>query len=351
VCDLFVGDPLEVESFSKTGFQVSAAVASSVTVNTVLHQEKGLFVKVLHRYQFSSALKRMSVLAEVAHKAKNTSVMSSQRMVFSKGAPEVLQKHLRKVPANYEATYTLHMSMGRRVIALAYRMLEEDGVSVSYPRAKAEHDLSFLGFLVFDSALKSDSKSVMGDLKWMHIPIVMITGDSPYTAADVAKKLSMISKNKGLLVLDDIDGQAMWKFVANTKKGKVALGEDHNKRDNIAFNPNDIEELSSDNSLCVTGQALRVLESTCHTSPYGVSFAEVSRRLCPHVRIYARVSPSQKESIVLSMNSVGMYTLMCGDGTNVRQTLAFLDFRRLTVFLWTGRWWLEGCACWYFSYQ
>jgi manganese-transporting P-type ATPase len=308
-----------VESFSKTGFQVSAAVASSVTVNTIVHQEKGLFVKVLHRYQFSSALKRMSVLAEVAYKTKSTSVMSTQRMVFSKGAPEVLRKHLRNLPSNYEATYTLHMSMGRRVIALAYRILEEDAVVASYPRVRAENDLTFLGFLVFDSSLKSDSKSVMGDLKWMHIPTVMITGDSPYTAADVARKLSMISKSKGLLVLDDIDGQVMWKFVANTKKSKAALDEDSSKHKNIVFNPNNIEEMSSDSNLCVTGQALQTLENTCHTSAYGVSYGEVLKKLVQHVRIYARVSPSQKENIILSMNSVGMYTLMCGDGTNVRQ--------------------------------
>jgi magnesium-transporting ATPase (P-type) len=40
------------------------------------------------------------------------------------------------------------------------------------------------------------------------------------------------------------------------------------------------------------------------------------KNLCPHVTIFARVSPAQKETIVLALNDSGLYTLMCGDGTN-----------------------------------
>lgn len=301
----------------------------------MVHQERGLFVKVLHRFQFSSALKRMSVVAEIAHKSKNASVMSTHRMVFSKGAPEVLQKYLNKVPANYQTTYTLHMSMGRRVIALAYRILEDEAVVASLPRARAEADLTFIGFLVFDSALKSDSKSVMNELKWMHTPTVMITGDSPYTAADVARKLSMVSKSKGLLILDDVDGVVKWKFVINTKKNKAVV-EDPSKFENIPFDPQCIAELSCDHSLCVTGQALQTLDDTSHVAAHGLSISEILKKLCPHVRIYARVSPSQKENIILSMNSIGMYTLMCGDGTNVR--FQYFSINKFDTLCMSGCW-------------
>ena len=312
------GDPLEVESFSQTGFQANATMSStSSTVNYIRHQEKGITVKILHRYQFSSALKRMSVVAEVAHKNKKCPVLTTRQFVFSKGAPEVMRKYIREIPSNYEATYSLHMSKGRRVIALAFRPLEEDESpwsSGSISRAEAEANLMFLGFLVFDSTLKSDSKSVMNDLKWLHIPTVVITGDSAYTAADVARKLAMISKSKHLLILDDVSDEVVWKFVPG-KITKASAG--FSSGQNVDFDPMGIAPLAASYNLCVTGQALLALENSCHTSRHGLSFTEVLGRFCPHVRIYARMSPAQKEVIILAMNSVGMYTLMCGDGTNV----------------------------------
>ena len=38
--------------------------------------------------------------------------------------------------------------------------------------------------------------------------------------------------------------------------------------------------------------------------------------LCPHVSVFARVAPHQKELIVAALNDAGHTTLMCGDGTN-----------------------------------
>lgn len=32
--------------------------------------------------------------------------------------------------------------------------------------------------------------------------------------------------------------------------------------------------------------------------------------------VFARVSPAQKELILLALNDAGLVTLMCGDGTN-----------------------------------
>lgn len=46
------------------------------------------------------------------------------------------------------------------------------------------------------------------------------------------------------------------------------------------------------------------------------SYRNTLRLLAPFVTLFARVSPSQKEDIVLALNDAGHFTLMCGDGTN-----------------------------------
>ena len=66
---------------------------------------------------FNSALKRMSVLAQV------NSPQGNNLMVLSKGAPEVLQNYMKTIPQNYEDTYLKYTKNGARVLAMAYKDL------------------------------------------------------------------------------------------------------------------------------------------------------------------------------------------------------------------------------------
>ena len=40
------------------------------------------------------------------------------------------------------------------------------------------------------------------------------------------------------------------------------------------------------------------------------------RSIVPHVSVFARHAPKQKEAVIAALNEAGRYTMMCGDGTN-----------------------------------
>jgi cation-transporting ATPase 13A1 len=69
-------------------------------------QERGLLAQSKHRYPFSSALKRMSVIVEVSKLDAAGAVLDQGAFVFTKGAPEVLEQLLLSTPPNYRAVIT-----------------------------------------------------------------------------------------------------------------------------------------------------------------------------------------------------------------------------------------------------
>jgi cation-transporting ATPase 13A1 len=329
---------------SATGYAFQPSLVADGTT-TIADVNTGVELKVRAKFPFSSDLKRMSVIVECSGPRAGVHAATSQRnvssssnassssssnailrqgYVFTKGAPEILASHLSTIPDYYNATYFYHMSRGRRVLALAYKTLLPhwlDGKGAKLPRTAAESGLTFAGFLIFDCDLKPDSRSVVRELRQSNHQVVMITGDSVYTAADVARRLSMLhsaqkgDKGKGeaqALIIHVVkraageDCELVWRRLTG-----LYAPEEEKQMDDIDFNLAEVKELAGDYSLCVVGQALDTLQKQ---EP--AKYAAALRALCPQVTIFARVSPAQKEAIVLALNAAGLYTLMCGDGTN-----------------------------------
>lgn len=115
---------------------------------------------------FDSRRKFMAVLSEV----------NGKKYIFVKGAPEVISKM-----CNVEiSTAEICASMGARVIAFAYKDVEEFG-------GFDFEDMKFLGYVCLMDPLREDSRQSILACKEAGIRVVMITGDHPLTAKAIAR--------------------------------------------------------------------------------------------------------------------------------------------------------------------
>lgn len=172
-------------------------------------------------------------------------------------------------------------------------------------REQLEKDLNFAGFVIISCPLKQDSKAVVKEIIGASHHVAMITGDNPLTACHVARELKF-TRSKTTLILsaaasgkeNEEDEEGSWEWRSVDEATTVALPESEGKK----FN-----EFRLKYDLCLTGEGLSHLHDR---SP------KFFRQILPHVRVFARVAPKQKELVITGLREMGYNTLMCGDGTN-----------------------------------
>ena len=296
-----VGDPMEKATLNGLGWTLGrndTLTGRPVAKGSSIGSE---IVQIKRRFQFSSSLKRQSSVATVVTNDKSQSRKMRSTFVGVKGAPETIQTMLKSTPPNYEETYKYFTRNGGRVLALGYRYLTTDSELGqnkinNLKREEVEAGLIFAGFLVLQCPLKEDAAKAVRMLSESSHRVVMITGDNPLTAVHVARQVEIVDRD--VLILDapekDDGGQ---KLVWRSVDDKI----------NIPVNPSEPLDSSiiRDKDLCVTGHALSKYKGE-------IGWSQILR----NAWVYARVSPKQKEDILLGMKDAGYTTLMCGDGTN-----------------------------------
>ena len=291
--DEVVGDPMERRAVDAAGWEVRRGdnlVPSTPELAAATHARN---VHIRSRFHFSSSLKRMSSVSEVIRTEGKSALLASV-----KGAPETLRGMYRALPENYDALYRHYTRRGSRVIALGYRWLDRvDRTAIkSLHREDVERDLEFAGFLVLHCPLKPDAVESLRQLSDAAHRCIMITGDNPLTAVHVAEEVDIVARET--LILDRRPGrdehELIWRSVDDTTTiEQDATGEIHRR----VFDEYDV---------CVTGAALRAFED----------HPEKLKEIIHNTVIYARVSPAQKELVLMTLRGLGYITLMAGDGTN-----------------------------------
>ena len=201
---------------------------------------------------------------------------SDELVLVCKGAPEYLERLLSDVPAYYTSQLNSLTSQGFRVLTLCYKNIttEEANNISTIERSLIETQLKFIAFLVLKSPLKPKTEKIIKEIKEASHEIVMITGDNVFTAAQVALDL---------------------------KFGEETLFADYSTGKFRALDSLGAEQAISEKTvLCVTGENLSAI---------------ITDSVFYNCKVFARVSPNQKEIIIAKLNEKHI-SIMCGDGTN-----------------------------------
>ena len=171
---------------------------------------------------------------------------------FTKGAPDILIKlcvhtdHQKLQPVLHEMT-----AKGLRVLGFGYRYW--DHIPDIADVENVENELCFLGFCGMMDPPRAEVFDAVKQCKEAGIVPVMITGDHPMTAQNIAMQIGIVSNEKDIVL---------------------------------------------------NGQTLAVMEDD-----------ELDQKI-EHIKVYARVSPEQKLRIVKALQKKGHYVAMTGDGVN-----------------------------------
>lgn len=297
-----VGDPLEKKVLETINWTYSKS-------GTVMPKRgRSPPLKIQQRFHFNSLLKRMSVVSSLRMDMSNENVY----ICTSKGAPEFLKPLFKNLPENYDQVYLEMSRLGARVLALGFRTLgplTHKELS-ELKREQVEKDLMFAGFLLISCPLKPDSKEVSLELSSSGHRLVMITGDGALTACHVASMLNFVDKPVLILSKSQDKGTedsrkqsefVKWTWLSTDLETRIDFDEQSSTSTQIA-------KFARKYNLCLTGDSLAFILS--EQKP------DLAYELICRVKVFARVSPKQKESIITTLKSKGKTVLMCGDGTN-----------------------------------
>ena len=277
-----LGDPIEMLFFKSNSYDYSSID------KTARSKKMDETIKIRRTFPFRSDLKRMSTIVQIS-----SGRSGSQSKMLMKGAPEVIETLLTKVPANYKSAFEYYTRKGFRVLALAQRLVENEEDMMNAERGTLEKGFVFAGFFICDSPLKKDTLSIIRELQSSKYRIIMITGDNHLTALKISRELALGPQNSLTLCLENDNKELFW---ADESDGRVK------------FDMKSLGQLATTMTFCIQGEVLKQL-------PKLLSPAEL-KKLAFLTTVYARTSPSQKEQIIHLIKENNCEILMCGDGTN-----------------------------------
>jgi cation-transporting ATPase 13A3/4/5 len=301
-------DKMMFDSLEGATLVSTEAVEYTVTVpnqySATPVRQRTLFT-LLKRFEFSHTVMAQSVVVRDDAGAVR---------VFAKGSAEAIRALCdpATLPPAYDDMVLASAKDGIYQIAMAVADVlpgDFDGGLDVLTRDSVERpgSLTFLGFVNFKNALKTETPGVIAELHGGDIRTVMVTGDNIYTGIKIATECGMVSLSSRVLVghvQDSKQTEEGHEGQADTRP-VVAWRDARSEAPVILPEVNDFARL--DVALAMTGDAWSMM---LETSP------DTASALADHLRVFGRCTPTHKVSVVEFFVLRGAITLMCGDGGN-----------------------------------
>ena len=216
-------------------------------------------------------------------------LVNRKRFVICKGSFEALKTRCANVTAQSELAANSFAREGCYVLAVGIKELgvaSSVAVSAEIVREDVEIGMQFAGLILFRNEVKPDSRDCILELTAAGIESAMLTGDSVYTGAVVAKQVGMIPPASRVIVGTMNPNSRMTEW----RQGETQVFEENFAQDsNVVF--------------CVTGEVYANLRSH-------------GKLDLVRTKVFGRVSPGQKAEIVRLYSNENKVVAMCGDGGN-----------------------------------
>ncbi|XP_045583317.1 polyamine-transporting ATPase 13A3 isoform X2 [Procambarus clarkii] len=318
-----VGDPLDLKMFESTGWVldepglddtnkydmmmpsvVRPSAPDIVISNENVETEPPLELGILRQFPFSSSLQRMSVITR--------RLGAPNFELYCKGSPEMIASlsQPETVPANFSEQLLQYTFQGYRVLALGWRPLR-----LSYRKAQqinrdeVECNLEFLGLLVMENRLKSETTPIISQLHKAKIRTVMVTGDNMLTALSVGRECGLVGLQQQVISIKAVPPHqglpACLTFHATTAKTPAS--------------PVGMRQVDAGVGICLEDDTNDSYCFAMEGKSWGVVheyFPDKLQKMVVRGAIFARMSPDQKQQLVLELQALGYYVGMCGDGAN-----------------------------------
>ncbi|XP_032156459.1 cation-transporting ATPase 13A2 isoform X9 [Sapajus apella] len=269
-------------------------------------------VSVLHRFPFSSALQRMSVVVSWPG--------APQPEAYVKGSPELVAGlcNPETVPTDFAQLLQSYTAAGYRVVALASKPLPTVPsleAAQQLTRETVEQELSLLGLLVMRNLLKPQTTPVIQALRKTRIRAVMVTGDNLQTAVTVARGCGMVAPQEHLIIVHATHperGQpASLEFLPTESPAAVNGVKDPDQAASCTVEPD-----PRSRHLALSGPTFGIIVK---------HFPKLLPKVLVQGTVFARMAPEQKTELVCELQKLQPHLPMtffrycvgmCGDGAN-----------------------------------
>ncbi|ODV58141.1 putative acid anhydride hydrolase ASCRUDRAFT_22644, partial [Ascoidea rubescens DSM 1968] len=325
-----IGDPLDYKMFEFTKWNYiedylveqqneepiiySAIVKPTIETCLDINDQNNYF-GIVKSYEFIPSLRRMSVICKPIY---GDDTEENNAYVFTKGAPEVILGicNRESLPEDYNLLLHKYTHNGYRVIACAYKRIADLPTKLldRKDRREVESNLNFLGFIIFENKLKSQTTPTLHELNQVaNIRTIMCTGDNILTAISVAKECELVSNSDDFKIYIP-----RTVFNENYNSSSILwenVDEPKDILDSVTLAP--IHLCYSDYCLAVTGDVFRFNDPNNQSNEFEEKFSQdYIRKILMKANIFARMSPDEKHELVEQLQKLDYTVGFCGDGAN-----------------------------------